>query len=154
MCIIKTCSWVLMTSWGWCPVKPDGGIFSSSPLHSSLTGFQWPIEMNRTRIGRHITSERRTCNRDINMKSDQTFHTHPQHSFHLHNISNVRSIREQCRIYSALWFEICSILCKKAMNLEIIVLTWLICGFQHSLWPIITPRNVFSYSLSTLFFLA
>ncbi len=44
--------------------------------------------------------------------------------------------------------KICFILFNIAMDLDIFVFTWLICDFQHNLWSIITPKNLFSYTLS------
>ncbi len=68
----------------------------------------------------------------------------------LHTISNIWNY--ECTIqyiYIEFFrFKIYFVLFNIAMDFDILDFTWLIWDFQHNLLSIITPKNVFSYTLS------
>ncbi len=53
-------------------------------------------------------------------------------------------------IYIKFFHSKCFVLFNIAMDFDILVFTWLIWDFQHNLWSITTPKNLFSYTISSL----
>jgi len=60
----------------------------------------------------------------------------------------IHNLKEWCNICDEFKLRVPIVLFNIAMLCDILVLVWLTCGFQHNLWSMTTPQNVFSCTLS------